>query len=104
MTTADRLELDRALDALKQRVAAAVESDGPDARQVDVDRLVWCHAHAEAARAMAEWAERSGHPLAAELAELARQDAIAACHGRDAGAEIERGRRLAAIGARLAPL
>jgi (2S)-methylsuccinyl-CoA dehydrogenase len=104
MTTAEALELDRALDALKQQVASAVERDGADDRQVDVDRLVWCYAHAEAARALAEWAEGSGNELAAELVAIAYQDALAACLGRDAGAEIERGRRLAALAGELTPL
>jgi (2S)-methylsuccinyl-CoA dehydrogenase len=104
MTTAETLELERALDGLRRQVASAANRDGRDARQVDVDRLVWCHAHVQAAGAMADWAGRSRNPLAAELAAIAHQDALAALHGRDAPAEIERCRRLAAIARRLTPL
>jgi hypothetical protein len=63
------------LDELRRRVAAVVAAEGADAHQIEVDHLGWAYAHGEAGRAMMEWATASGHPLAAELASVAQDQA-----------------------------
>jgi (2S)-methylsuccinyl-CoA dehydrogenase len=96
--------LSEALEELRRRVAADVAADGADAHQVAVDHLVWCHAHAEAADAMADWAAATSHPLAAEMTAVARDEAAAHALGRDAAAAIAAASRQAEIAARLVPL
>jgi (2S)-methylsuccinyl-CoA dehydrogenase len=65
------------LDALRRHTADAVAADGFDEHQVEINELVWCHAHVEAARAMHEWAGVVGKPVARDLAELADLEAAA---------------------------
>ena len=96
--------LDQRLDALKKRVAAAVAADGPDAHQIEVDRLVWCHAYAEAARTMRAWSDATDHPLIRDLADAAELDALTYVQGADSDAVVELGLRLADLAGRLEPL
>lgn len=96
--------LDQQLDALKQRVAVAVAADGANAHQIDVDNLVWCYAYAEAARAMREWADTTGHPLVGDLAAAAETDALHDVEGADAAASVALSYRLADLAGRLVPL
>ena len=69
--------LDVALANYQARVTRRVGEDGPDAHQVELDHLVWSYAHAEAARALREWAEATGHRIARALAEAAETAALA---------------------------
>ncbi|HKF77493.1 MAG TPA: acyl-CoA dehydrogenase family protein [Candidatus Dormibacteraeota bacterium] len=96
--------LAEALEALRAQVAADVATDGADRHQVALDYLVWCHAHAEAARALREWAARNRHPLAAEMADAAEEEARAFVLGSGPEAAIAAGRRHAEIAGRLVPL
>ncbi len=104
MSKAISLSLSAALDDLHQWVAVLVSSDGPDAHQIEVDHLVWCHAHVESARAMREWADVSGHPLADELADVLEQQTLATLSGSNQRAAVELDQRMADIAARLVPL
>jgi (2S)-methylsuccinyl-CoA dehydrogenase len=91
-------ELDQALEALRGDVAAGIAAGGADANQVAVDRFVWCYAHAEAARAVRDWAASTGDETAGALAAAAEEEALAQVAGQDARAAIEAGRRLAGLG------
>jgi len=92
------------LDEIRTRIAGLVTADGLDAHEIEVDRFVWCHAHAEAARAMRQWADRTRHPLAAELAEISEQQALALLSGGDLASAIRLDRRLAEVARILVPL
>jgi (2S)-methylsuccinyl-CoA dehydrogenase len=104
MSSPIEVSLTSALDDLRQRVAALVVAGEPDAHQIDVDHLVWCHAHAEAARAMRQWADGTRHPLAGELADIMEQQALAMLLGSDQGAAIQLDQRMANLAERLVPL
>ena len=95
------------LTTLKRQVASAVEADGPEAHQIDIDRLVWSHARVEVARALREWAESSKHPLTGDLAEVAELQAFSALSqltGEGFLDAVQISRRLADIAERLEPL
>ena len=92
------------LDGLRRQVASAVAADGADAHQVEVDHLAWAYAHSEAGRAMAEWAASSGHPVAAELASVAQDQARRFLAGSGPSDAVETDLRLAGIAGRLTPL
>jgi (2S)-methylsuccinyl-CoA dehydrogenase len=96
--------LDGSLEERRRRVTAAVGADGEDAHQVELDHLAWAHAHAEAARALREWAAASGHPLAGELASAAEEDALAIVRGSAPDPLLAAERRLAGLAGRLQPL
>ena len=82
--TAERVgQLMDALAPIRVAVRDAVESDGPDEHQIEIDRLVWSHAHAEAAIASLEWAQASPDPFAMLLAETAYQYALSFIRSRD---------------------
>jgi hypothetical protein len=53
-TSSQAGELTEVLAASRLEVAKAVEADGADMHQIEVDRLVWHHAHAQAAIALRE--------------------------------------------------
>lgn len=91
-------------EAMRQRVAELVARDGLDAHQIEVDHFVWCHAHAEAAQATAQWAERTRHPLAVELAEVIGQQALAMLGTADRMTLIGLDQRLAGVAQALVPL
>ena len=101
MTAATTGDLERLLDRARQHIAAKVEADGPDAHQVEIDQLVWCHAHAQAAGALGDWAAISGNPTAAGLAQVAWADAVALAAGRDFSASVERLKKLAGLAAQI---
>jgi (2S)-methylsuccinyl-CoA dehydrogenase len=84
VTLADRRQ------ELKRKVAA----DGIDAHQFEAYELAWAYARAEAAKATAEWARRTG----SEAARLSAEVAAAEAEGRaeDGGLLEARGRALAA--------
>lgn len=69
------------LDHLGRGVAAQVKSDGADQHQIEIDHLVWGHAHAEAALALFDLAQSTANTFAARLAELAHDRAIAFLSG-----------------------
>ena len=92
------------LDGLRRRVAATVAAEGAEAHQVEVDHLVWAYAHSEAGRAMTEWATSSGHPVAAELASVAQDQARRFLAGSGPSDAVETDLRLASIAGRLTPL
>lgn len=92
------------LDRLRRRISALVAADGDEAHQVAIDRLVWAHAHQQAAVAVRAWADETGHPLIAELAAAAEDQAQAFIFGCTAEDDIEASRRLAALAQRLAPV
>lgn len=104
MSNAVATTLASALEDLHKRVAALVATEGPDAHQIDVDRYVWCHAHAQAARAMRRWADSTGHPLVQELAEIAEEQAVAMLLGSDQSTATRLDRRLAELAQRMIPL
>jgi (2S)-methylsuccinyl-CoA dehydrogenase len=92
------------LDDLRRHVAAAVAAEGADAHQVEVDHLAWAYAHSEAGRAMTGWATSSGHPLAAELASVAQDEARRFLAGSGPADAVETDLRLAGLAGRLTPL
>jgi (2S)-methylsuccinyl-CoA dehydrogenase len=104
MITKSLPELQEALAELKTRVVQSVEKDGPDAHQVEVDHLVWCHARVEAANALTEWADQSQHVLARQLADLSVLDALARLWQMDPSVATEIKIRLAEIAEDLEPL
>ena len=89
--------LEGARDGLRRSVAERVARDGPDAHQVAVDHLVWCHAGVEAAAALRLWAEGAGDPNALEMAAIAEGEALAALGLRSAEDAIAAGERCAAL-------
>jgi (2S)-methylsuccinyl-CoA dehydrogenase len=93
-----------ALDEFKDQVAHSVERDGVDAHQVELDHLVWCHARVEAATALTEWAHRSQHLLARQLADAAILDASTHVRRSDPSIATEIKTRLAQIAEVLEPL
>jgi len=95
--------LDDLLTSQRQSLAAAVKADGPNEHQVEIDRLVWSHAHAEAARALGVWAAATNDPVPTEFASIAAEHAIAFA-GDMPGASVESGRRLARLSTRLESL
>ncbi len=92
------------LEDLRNRVADVVARDGLDDHEIEVDHFVWCHAYAEAARAMRLWADRTRHPLAEELAQIAEQQALAMLAGGDRASAIRLDERLADVARNLVPL
>ncbi len=96
--------LTSALAEMRQRVAGMVAVDGLDVHEIEVDHFVWCHAHAEAARAMRQWADVTRHPLAGELADISEQQALAMLTGSDRAAVIRLDQRLADLAQILTPL
>ncbi len=97
MTASNAADLGQLLAEIRQGLVAKVEANGADAHQVEIDQLVWCHAYAEAAAAMREWAANSGNPTAGVLAQLASADALARVEGRDFEASAERFKKLAGL-------
>ncbi len=95
--------LDRELDFARERIAAAVKADGPEAHQVAIDHLVWAHAYREAARAMDGWAQRTGDAAVRALADAAGEDARGVIRGRSMDDSIAAAVKLADIGARPLP-
>jgi (2S)-methylsuccinyl-CoA dehydrogenase len=104
MSEAIDRRLSAAIEDLHQLVAGLVSTDGPDAHQIELDHLVWCHAHVEAARAMREWADGSGHPLAEEETDILERQTLAMLFGSDQRAAIELDRRTADLAERLVPM
>lgn len=92
------------LDEMRSRIASLVAADGLDAREIEVDHFVWCYAHAEAARATRQWADRTHNALAGELAEISEQKALAMVSGGDASSAIGLDERLAEVAGVLVPL
>lgn len=107
MNSATATGLQEALAESTRHVAAAVQADGPDNHQVEVDHLVWLHARVAVAEALREWADGCKRPLAGELAEVAELEATLELSnlsgGTDVGAVLI-SRQLAAIAERLEPL
>jgi (2S)-methylsuccinyl-CoA dehydrogenase len=93
-----------ALEEMRNRTADVVARDGLDAHDIEVDHLVWCHAQAEAARAMRHWADRTRHPLAEELAQISERQAVTMLAGGDQASAIRLDQRLAGIARNLVPL
>lgn len=94
----------QSLAAFKQQVARDVAQDGFDQHQIAIDHLVWSYAHAEAARALREWATRNPHSLVAELADIGESDALSYLDLGDRAARGDVRVRLAEIANRLEPL
>jgi (2S)-methylsuccinyl-CoA dehydrogenase len=65
------------LSTARRRLAKAVESDGSEQHQIEIDRMVWSYAHIEAAIALLEWAEVCADPFAGLLADIAYRRALA---------------------------
>ena len=86
-------DLDAALDALRRTVAGTIGSDDPEKHQIAVDQLVWCHAHAEAAGALREWADSASSDLGRDMATAAEHEARALLEGAGAAAAIANGER-----------
>jgi (2S)-methylsuccinyl-CoA dehydrogenase len=97
MARSVEVRLSQALEALRVRVASLVKADGADARQIDVNHLVWCHAHVEAAGAMRGWADASNNATASEFADLAGQEALALISGTSQRRAIALDQRLAEL-------
>jgi (2S)-methylsuccinyl-CoA dehydrogenase len=91
------------LAVARERIAAAVASDGADAHQVEVDHLVWSHAHLEAARAMWGWADHTEDAIVRDIADAAGHEAAGVIRGRAMAEAIEQGNRLASIARRGPP-
>jgi (2S)-methylsuccinyl-CoA dehydrogenase len=100
MTAPAMANLEEDLVTIRRSIAAAVKADGPDAHQVEIDHLVWCHAHAEAARALADWALAVDNPVATEMAEIAAEYATGLASGV-ASSPVGLSRRLARLSGRL---
>jgi (2S)-methylsuccinyl-CoA dehydrogenase len=73
------------------RLRSEVADGDADRHQVAANHLAWAVAHAEAAGACREWSGATGDPLAAGIAEVAEEEALAFAEGRS--------RELAALGA-----
>jgi len=89
------------------QVLAAVEADGPDKHQVEIDHLVWLHARVTVAAALREWSEECKHPLAEELAEAAELEAASGfpdLPGRLGEGVVQMSRRLASMAKRIEPM
>jgi len=99
MTASVMATVDEVLTAQRRSLAIAVKTDGADEHQVEIDRMVWSHAHAEAARALSAWARAVSDPVASEFAELAADHAAAFASGV-AGSPVAAGRRLARVNLR----
>ena len=97
-------DLRDALAELKGRVVQSISKDGPDAHQVEVDHLVWCHARVETANALAEWADQSQNALARQLADVSVLDALAYSGPTNPSDALEIKIRLAEIAEALEPL
>lgn len=69
-------ELTELLAPIRLQLENAVEADGADEHQIEVDRLVWIYAHTEAAVALLEWADATADPFASLLAEVAYRRAL----------------------------
>jgi (2S)-methylsuccinyl-CoA dehydrogenase len=104
MITDSLPDLRNALDDFKVKVVQSVKRDGADAHQVEVDHLVWCHARVEAATALTEWAHRSQHLLARQLADASILDASTHVRRSDPSTATEIKTRLAQIAEALQPL
>lgn len=104
MITKSVLDLQGALAELKSQVGASIKKDGPDAHQVEVDHLVWCHARVETANALTEWAKQSQHVLAKQLADVSVLDALAHLGRMDPSVAMEIKIQLAEIAKALEPL
>jgi (2S)-methylsuccinyl-CoA dehydrogenase len=97
-------KITQSLNALKQQVASAVAQDGPDQHQIAIDHLVWSLARVEAARAMRDSASITGHPLAADLADIGELDALSHLDGASYTDRVKVAIRLAGIADRFEPL
>jgi len=97
-------DLQDALAELKSRVVESIRKDGPDAHQVGVDHLVWCHARVETAKALGEWAEQSQNARARQLAEVSVIDALTYLRPTDPSGAPEIKIRLAEIAKTFEPL
>ena len=92
------------LNRLRDHVSARIPDANPDTDQNALNTLVWAFARADAAIATAEWAERTAHPLAGEIATIALESAKAFISGQSAVEAIEHSRRLAHIAVAYTPL
>lgn len=97
-------DLEGALAELKSELARSIRMDGPDAHQVEVDHLVWCHARVETAQALAEWADQSKNAVARQLADVSVLDALTYLRPTDPSVALRIRIRLAEIAEALEPL
>lgn len=79
----DTDDLSEILAAARFEIVKGVEADGADQHQIELDRLVWSHAHAQAAIALQEWADLTSDPLAAALAEIGHRRALSSIRASD---------------------
>jgi (2S)-methylsuccinyl-CoA dehydrogenase len=102
--TADELAaLESELEGTRRSLPRAVADAGEDAHQIAIDRLVWGHAHLEAARAMRAWAERTADGMIREMAAAAEGEAAAFIRGSSFARSVAHESRLASIAARDLP-
>lgn len=101
MTAVQAERLSEELAAIRRTVSEAVAADGFDRHQVEIDHLVWSHAHVEAAQALRQWSGAVGNQVAAELAELAELQAAAHVAGGARDPDVATAIRLAEMAGRL---
>lgn len=97
-------ELTEAISAARLEVVKAVEATGADENQIEIDRLVWSHAHAEAAIALLEWAQASSDPGAAMLADCAHRRAVSFIRSTEGSGRAGLDRQTAGIVDHLKPM
>lgn len=97
-------ELTAGLTARRADVVNAVQVDGIDMHQIDVDRLVWLNAYAEAAVALHEWATITSHPIATVLASISESEALTLLRFGSSSPTRDTELRLAELASALEPL